>query len=140
MLLNHKSRFYEQNTYNSIMPVAIFLDYSFINFTFLHVFMSNQAICILSRVSKPSVHNFTLFESPLHSIIVVNMCSYVCIFKVVFFSVLFSFHHYPSLVGALLYTQTVSWYLGLFIQSSQLLHSRLSLIADIVSIGCSVGL
>ena len=37
------------------------------------------------------------------------------------------------------YFITVSSYLSLFIQSLQLLHQRLSLIADIVSIGCSVG-
>ena len=37
------------------------------------------------------------------------------------------------------YCITVSSYLALFIHSSQLLHRRLSLIADSVSIGCSVG-
>ena len=57
----------------------------------------------------------------------------------IFCPVLFSSHHYPSMAGALT-VFTVSSYLGLFIQSLQLLLGRLSLIADFVSISCSVGL
>ena len=40
-----------------------------------------------------------------------------------------SSHHYPSMLGALPFI-TISSCLGLFIHSSQLLHCRLSLIAD----------
>ena len=50
--------------------------------------------------------------------------------KLCFFPVLPSSHHYPSMVGALLYI-TVSFCLGL-LQSLQLLHCWLSLMADIV--------
>ena len=53
------------------------------------------------------------------------------------FSVLLSFHHYPS-VGALPYQGTSFVCLGLIMQSSNFLCRRLSLIADTVSIGCSV--
>ena len=48
------------------------------------------------------------------------------------------FLSYSPLIG--LAVHTVSSYLSLFIQSSQVkVNHRLSLMADIVSIGCSVG-
>ena len=52
-------------------------------------------------------------------------------YDVLFFHVLFSSHHFPSMAGALMCV-TVSSYLGL-LHALQLLHHWLSLIADSVS-------
>ena len=52
-----------------------------------------------------------------------------------FFPVLSSSHRYPSMVGALL---CLFFILAYLIQSLLLLRRRLSLVADIVSIGCMV--
>ena len=52
-----------------------------------------------------------------------------------FFPVLLFSHHYPSMVGALLFQSPL---VVAYLQSSLLLRRRLSLVADIVSTGCGV--
>ena len=57
-------------------------------------------------------------------------------FSILFFSVLSSSHHYPSMAGG--FTVSQSLLILAYLHSSQLLHLRLSLIADNVFIVCSV--
>ena len=88
----------------------------------------------MKETAKLRANFFLLFSSSFHNFI-------SCFISCVFYFYFIFFLSYPPLIITPLwwgpYCITVSSCHGLFVQSAQLLHCRLSLIADIVSIDCS---